>query len=151
MFYKYINFHDFLRLKIADRNGSIRKNKYELNLIKDILKKKKEIEKQNSAFKIKDLKINGFEIMKIKNLTPGPEIGLILEKLLEIVIDNPELNNKEKLTQIVKEDNFNAWIFFKSLGNFRITIFLFLRLLVYMYFAYFTLSNNTYINSTSKK
>ena len=33
----------------------------------------------------------------------GPEIGSILNRLLEKVMDDPELNTKEKLTELLDE------------------------------------------------
>lgn len=42
--------------------------------------------------------------MEVTGLRPGKEVGEILKKLLDLVIDDPEINNKEKLTQIIKEE-----------------------------------------------
>jgi len=33
---------------------------------------------------------------------PGPEVGKILDYLLEVVLDEPELNSAEKLIKLVK-------------------------------------------------
>jgi len=37
----------------------------------------------------------------------GPDIGRILKQLLQQVIDNPEFNNREKLTEIAKKIKLN--------------------------------------------
>ncbi|MBO5770043.1 MAG: CCA tRNA nucleotidyltransferase [Spirochaetales bacterium] len=57
---------------------------------------------RNSALTLKDLKITGDDLMKL-GIEKGPSIGKILNQLLEMVIDNPELNEKEKLSSIARE------------------------------------------------
>ncbi len=52
---------------------------------------------------VKQLTINGGEIMKLTGKGPGPHIGFILEILLSEVLENPELNTKEYLEQRVQE------------------------------------------------
>lgn len=46
---------------------------------------------------IKDLALDGHLLQKELPLPPGPEIGAVLRKLLEIVLQNPELNTKDEL------------------------------------------------------
>lgn len=60
---------------------------------------------EDSAFKIRDLKINGEDIMGITGLGPGPEIGRIMEALFERVIEEPELNDTDKLKDIVRKEH----------------------------------------------
>jgi tRNA nucleotidyltransferase (CCA-adding enzyme) len=55
-----------------------------------------EIEKK-SPFGIKDLAVNGNDLMRDFHLEEGPAIGRILNYLLEITLDNPEFNTREKL------------------------------------------------------
>lgn len=52
-------------------------------------------------FAIKDLAINGKEIMEILHIKPGKEVGQILSYLLEQVVAEPELNTKEKLINLM--------------------------------------------------
>ncbi len=63
---------------------------------------KLEIEKK-PPFGLKDLAVNGNDIMGTFNITPSPLIGQILNYLLEMVLDEPELNSKERL---LKEADF---------------------------------------------
>ena len=74
--------------------------KDEKNFIKiiDILK---EIEENNECYNIKNLKVNGKDIMSLgyKN----KEIGEILTYLLEEVIKNPKINQKELLMEKIKK------------------------------------------------
>jgi hypothetical protein len=57
------------------------------------------------ALKISDLKITGNDLMDM-GVPKGPKIGRILNELLEKVLDDPSLNTKEKLTEIVKATSF---------------------------------------------
>jgi len=40
--------------------------------------------------------------MKLLHLEPGPRVGEILQHLLEIVIDNPHLNNPDDLKELLE-------------------------------------------------
>jgi putative nucleotidyltransferase with HDIG domain len=60
---------------------------------------KEEIEKK-SPFGFKDLAINGADIMKEFKLEESPEVGRVLRYLLDLVLDDPSLNTKEKLLEI---------------------------------------------------
>ena len=51
------------------------------------------------CFRIKDLAINGGDLMEI-GIKPGKEMGDRLKRCLEAVIENPQLNTKEKLLQL---------------------------------------------------
>ncbi len=57
---------------------------------------KLELEK-NPPFGLKDLAVNGNDIMESFNLPPSPLVGKILNHLLEMVLDEPEVNHKENL------------------------------------------------------
>lgn len=49
--------------------------------------------------KVSPLAINGNQVMEILNLSPGPEIKTILEKLQNWVLEHPNQNQ----TQVLKE------------------------------------------------
>jgi len=49
--------------------------------------------------KVQDLKVDGRKVMEILGLPEGPEVGRILEALLEEVLDHPEWNTEEKLVE----------------------------------------------------
>ncbi len=55
------------------------------------------------ALSIKDLKINGADIIDLLKIPPGPKVGEILKDLLEMVIEEPYLNTSERLSKIVME------------------------------------------------
>lgn len=66
----------------------------------DYLKKKShQILEQRQPLCIKDIAINGSDLIKL-GLQPGKAIGEILQHLLEKVLEQPELNNKELLKEM---------------------------------------------------
>jgi poly(A) polymerase/tRNA nucleotidyltransferase (CCA-adding enzyme) len=48
---------------------------------------------KKSPFGLKDLAVNGSDLMRELSLPPGPAIGQILNHLLEIVLDDPGRND----------------------------------------------------------
>ena len=96
------NIENLFTLRMADRKG----NGARKGLPAPIERLKKRIDnviEQENAFSVRDLEINGNVIMEEFNLKPGPIIGRILNELLEMVLDNPELNEREKLIAKTKE------------------------------------------------
>jgi len=58
--------------------------------------------KKSHPFTISDLVVNGNDVMDILGLEPGPRVGKILNKLLDIVIEEPEHNKRDKLIEVLK-------------------------------------------------
>ena len=52
---------------------------------------------------VSDLKVDGRKVMEIHGIKGGPEVGRILEALLEEVLDHPEWNTEEKLVERLNE------------------------------------------------
>ncbi len=63
---------------------------------------KNEINKK-SPFGLKDLAVDGNVIMKKLKLKPGPNVGEILNYLLEQVLDEPKKNSPRELEKLAKE------------------------------------------------
>jgi poly(A) polymerase/tRNA nucleotidyltransferase (CCA-adding enzyme) len=57
---------------------------------------------------VSDLAIDGKTVMSSTGLPPGPAVGEILNKLCRIVLEQPQLNRKEKLLEILKEENIKG-------------------------------------------
>jgi tRNA nucleotidyltransferase (CCA-adding enzyme) len=55
------------------------------------------------AFTVRQMAADGDDIMSRLSLPPGPQVGIILEELLQAVLDDPSLNEKEKLLQIAEK------------------------------------------------
>lgn len=96
------SFIDLLKIKEADiRSQNVQyydERHKKINIAKDTLKK---IIDENNCFKLKDLAVNGYDLMR-NGIKDGKLIGKILNQLLEIVIENPEFNNKNKLMEIAR-------------------------------------------------
>jgi len=59
--------------------------------------------KKSYPFTISDLAVNGHDVMKVKGLKPGPKVGQTLHQLLELVIEKPEHNQKDRLIEMLKD------------------------------------------------
>jgi putative nucleotidyltransferase with HDIG domain len=57
-----------------------------------------------NAFSLRDLAIDGNDLMKELGVPQGREIGRILNALFERVTDDPALNTREKLLELAKEE-----------------------------------------------
>jgi tRNA nucleotidyltransferase (CCA-adding enzyme) len=57
----------------------------------------------DAALTVKDLAVGGREVMQTLAIPPGPEVGRILEALLERVLDDPALNTSERLLALARE------------------------------------------------
>jgi len=87
------NMEDMLALRVADRlGGGAAETSWRLEEFKARL-----IEVQKEPFSVKDLKIDGNDVMKELNMKPGPEVGKILEGLFEKVVNKEVENTKEDL------------------------------------------------------
>lgn len=103
----YDMFYDLIKIKRADINAQSYeyKNKRLVDLDK-ILIIVNEIKEEQQCFSLKDLMINGKDLMNI-GIKEGKEIGNILNKLLQLVINEDIPNDKEKLLIYVQKENYN--------------------------------------------
>jgi tRNA nucleotidyltransferase (CCA-adding enzyme) len=90
---------DMLDLRIADRLGSGTKaTSWRLELFK-----KRLIEVQKEPFKITDLKVNGYDVMRILEIKPGPKVGKVLKYLFEKVVEKKLKNEREFLLKEIEK------------------------------------------------
>ncbi|MDO8729138.1 MAG: CCA tRNA nucleotidyltransferase [bacterium] len=91
---------DLIDLRVCDRIGTGRPKEtpFRLRKYKSMIE-----EAMRDAISVKQLKINGADIMKLTNAGPGPHIGFILEILLSEVLENPTLNTRDYLEKRVGE------------------------------------------------
>lgn len=94
------NLKDLIDMRIADRLGSgVAKAKpYKLRHLEYMMEKV-----QNDPVSVKMLKIDGYALMKLLSIAPGPKIGAILDVLLSDVIEDPGLNREDYLEQRSRE------------------------------------------------
>ena len=62
-----------------------------------------EIEREGDCLTIKDLAVNGRDLMRA-GMEPGPQLGRTLQGLLEIVLEDPEKNTKEYLLSLLPKE-----------------------------------------------
>lgn len=88
-----VNVDDMLDLREGDRLGSgAKKTSWRLEEMKQRM-----LEQLHQPMAVTDLAINGHDLMEKLNLNPGPVLGIILNQLLEIVLEEPTKNNQDDL------------------------------------------------------
>lgn len=96
---------DLMKLRIADA-GANPKSEFNPEEIRVLSERISQVRARDMALKVADLDISGEELMKELNIVAGPQIGLILNYLLELVVEEPLLNSKQLL--IAKAHEFIA-------------------------------------------
>ena len=94
------NLDRLFKLQIAGINGSTNRDD-----ISNTLELKDEVERiltEKQPLSVRDLEVSGYDLLQL-GIPQGKEIGEILHGLMEAVLDNPELNHKEKLMSLVKD------------------------------------------------
>ena len=61
----------------------------------------REIREAQECLLIRDLKLDGKDLIAM-GVQPGPDMGKILNDLLQQVLEEPQLNTKEKLKELVQ-------------------------------------------------
>jgi tRNA nucleotidyltransferase (CCA-adding enzyme) len=93
----------FLEVRHADVMAhSLKAQPYNLEKLEKVGEICKQIEEENACFKLKDLAIQGRDLLKL-GYKEGPEIGRTLKQLLDAVIDGNVTNTKSELELIAKE------------------------------------------------
>lgn len=95
-------FFKLLDLQYADYSAQTNLAKTKLELLPQIKTMAQEILIEKEPFGIKDLAINGNDMLQL-GYKPNKELGNALSTILELVIDNPELNTKNKLQEIASK------------------------------------------------
>ncbi|WP_352418431.1 CCA tRNA nucleotidyltransferase [Proteiniborus sp.] len=94
------NLDRLFRLQVADIKGS--KPPHDFSKLEHFRDECTRIINQKEPMSVKDLDINGYDIMNL-GINQGKEIGDMLNYLLDIVLENPELNRKELLSEFIKQ------------------------------------------------
>jgi len=71
--------------------------------VERVVRKLEEMASREEPLTLADLAVNGRDVMAALGIPPGPRVGQILARLLEAVLEDPSLNTREKLLQLVKE------------------------------------------------
>lgn len=97
---------DLFDLRVADVFG-MHNNQVNLRnstTSENILELKERIEKiteKQNALSLKDLCVNGKDLMDI-GIPSGKKMGVVLNELFEAVLEDPEMNNREKLLKLAE-------------------------------------------------
>jgi putative nucleotidyltransferase with HDIG domain len=90
---------EMIALRRADRLGSgSKESSWRWELFKQRI-----VEVQKQPFAVKDLKVNGQDVMETLNIKPGPKVGEVLNAIFKEVEEKPELNDREILLGKIKK------------------------------------------------
>lgn len=92
-----------LQVKEADTVAqSLYEREEKLEWIAKVEKLYREILKDRECLSLKDLAVTGRDLIRA-GCAPGPELGRILNEMLQDVLEHPEHNNKEYLLQSIRQ------------------------------------------------
>ena len=92
-----------LQVKEADTMAqSLYEREEKLEWIAKVEKLYREILKDRECLSLKDLAVTGRDLIRA-GCAPGPELGRILNEMLQDVLEHPEHNNKEHLLQSIRQ------------------------------------------------
>jgi len=92
------NIEDMISLRIADRLGSgAKRTSWRLEEMQARIR-----EQLIQPFTLRDLKIDGEDLMRELTLRPGPMLGTLLKELFEEVLEDPNRNTREYLLDRAK-------------------------------------------------
>lgn len=94
------NLEDLFALRAADTKAMERE--IEDAYLEELKSRIQKIIDEEQALHIKDLKVDGKDVMEILKIKPGPKVGEALSALLEKVLDDPKLNERETLLKLIK-------------------------------------------------
>jgi len=95
------NLKMLIRLQMADDTGKGKK-KVNIKHYEKLIKAVEKLEKQCDCLQIRDLAINGHDLMEL-GFEQGPDLGQCQQALLEAVLNGEIPNEKDALTQKAKE------------------------------------------------
>lgn len=95
------NLEDLFALRIADASSNP-KSAFNPDEIAKLQLRISEVREKDMALKVSDLEINGHELMEELGIEKGPQLGEILNYLLELVLDDPIVNTRERLLEEAK-------------------------------------------------
>jgi len=92
---------DLFDLRIADNIGNGLKTGFP-HYLEELRARVDAILEAEEALSVQDLAVDGNDVMTILHLPPSPRVGGILNQLLEEVLENPQLNTRERLLERIR-------------------------------------------------
>ncbi|MBW1788409.1 MAG: CCA tRNA nucleotidyltransferase [Deltaproteobacteria bacterium] len=75
------------------------------NLLDELARRVQKEIRAGTPTDIEALSIDGNDVMAILNIPPGPQVGGILQEMLELVMQHPDMNHRDRLSAILGERN----------------------------------------------
>lgn len=97
------NFQDYIKLRFADAMAHrlTKDTKWAIDAISKMLERFDKTIVESQALTVKDLAINGYDIID-DGFLKGKEIGDCLRWMLDTVLEHPEYNTREKLLELLQ-------------------------------------------------
>ena len=102
-----VSYRDLLRLYDADILGNLNRVQEHQNerfriLLAAYRVISPELRRTEPVHSLACLKINGDDVCRIAGIKPSKQVGDILNHLMDVVLDCPEMNNEEQLSSVVR-------------------------------------------------
>jgi poly(A) polymerase/tRNA nucleotidyltransferase (CCA-adding enzyme) len=95
------NVDDLFRLRLADAMSNP-SSEYDPKEIADLQAHISKVLQEDMALKVSDLRVTGDDLARI-GIPRGPKMGQVLDELLDMVIEDPLVNKKERLLEEAKK------------------------------------------------
>ena len=92
---------DLFDLRIADNIGNGLKVGFP-HYLEEMRERVEGILEAEEALSVRDLAVDGKDVMSVLGVPPGPRVGEILNQLLEEVLERPDLNRRETLLERIR-------------------------------------------------
>ena len=96
------DFFNLLDLKRADNYGQSEEFRYRQDILQELERSARRILEENVCFSLKDMAVKGSDLIKL-GMAQGPEIGEVLEMLLDKVISGEIKNDRQELIACLKD------------------------------------------------
>jgi len=93
---------DLFDLRIADNVGNGLKTGFP-HYLPELRARVDATLEAEEALSVRDLEVDGTDVMQALDLPPGPQVGRILEQLLEEVLEHPSWNRRERLLERIRQ------------------------------------------------
>ena len=97
------NLRDLLELRRADILATGRFSWPDALRWREVTARVEDFLATRPAFSLRDLAVDGHDVMRLLGIGPGPAVGAVLRELLAAVIENPALNNRADLERLIRE------------------------------------------------
>lgn len=95
---------DLYALGIADALGKGREAQDDVERLRRLERRVDDLLIQGAALSTKDLAINGNDLMRELGVRPGPLVGELLSALLELVVEDPSVNERTTLLEAARAE-----------------------------------------------